>query len=117
MSRGTTAGPKGKKKGATFVINHAKLVEDKIMEIASLEKFLQAGIKAGALEDSVIVTLARRTRMIMTSLPRFVHTSSVHLECPIEAFGADRSLEKPTRSPTESGKHPTVPMAAWAYEI
>lgn len=62
MSRGAAAsgGPKGKKKGVTFVIDCAKPVEDKIMDIASLEKFLleriKVGGKAGALGDSVTVT-------------------------------------------------------------
>lgn len=61
MSRGAAAagGAKGKKKGATFVIDCGKPVEDKIMEIASLEKFLQerikVGGKTGALGDSVTV--------------------------------------------------------------
>ena len=54
------SGAKGKKKGASFVIDCAKPVEDKIMDIASLEKFLQerikVGGKAGALGDSVTVT-------------------------------------------------------------
>ncbi|RRT62873.1 hypothetical protein BHE74_00015568 [Ensete ventricosum] len=64
MSRGgaaAAAAKGGKKKGSTFVIDCAKPVEDKIMDIASLEKFLQerikvAGGKAGALGDAVIVT-------------------------------------------------------------
>ncbi|MBA0769560.1 hypothetical protein Gotri_018279, partial [Gossypium trilobum] len=60
MSRGAAAGPKGKKKGASFTIDCSKPVEDKIMDIASLEKFLQerikVGGKAGALGDSVTVT-------------------------------------------------------------
>ncbi|KAA8527441.1 hypothetical protein F0562_034844 [Nyssa sinensis] len=62
MSRGSGAagGPKGKKKGAAFTIDCAKPVEDKIMDIASLEKFLQdrikVGGKAGALADSVTVS-------------------------------------------------------------
>ena len=62
MSRGAAAsgGPKGKKKGSTFVIDCAKPVEDKIMDIASLEKFLleriKVGGKAGAFGDSVTVT-------------------------------------------------------------
>ncbi|XP_057792255.1 60S ribosomal protein L22-2-like [Salvia miltiorrhiza] len=50
----------GKKKATTFVIDCKKPVDDKIMEIASLEKFLQerikVGGKAGALGDSVTVT-------------------------------------------------------------
>ncbi|XP_072977855.1 large ribosomal subunit protein eL22z-like [Typha angustifolia] len=51
----------GKKKGSTFVIDCAKPVEDKIMDIASLEKFLQerikvGGGKAGAFGDAVTVT-------------------------------------------------------------
>ncbi|CAJ2674556.1 unnamed protein product [Trifolium pratense] len=60
MSRGGVAGAKGKKKGATFTIDCAKPVEDKIMDIASLEKFLQerikVGGKVGALGDSVTIT-------------------------------------------------------------
>ncbi|KAL2511807.1 60S ribosomal protein L22-2 [Abeliophyllum distichum] len=49
----------GKKKASTFVIDCSKPVEDKIMDIASLEKFLQERIKVagkpGALGDSVTV--------------------------------------------------------------
>ncbi|PIM99643.1 60S ribosomal protein L22 [Handroanthus impetiginosus] len=64
MSRGAagTGGAQkgGKKKSSTFVIDCAKPVEDKIMDIASLEKFLQERIKVGgkpgALGDSVTVT-------------------------------------------------------------
>ncbi|KAK4759241.1 hypothetical protein SAY87_022372 [Trapa incisa] len=61
MSKSGSAGVKGgKKKGVSFVIDCAKPVEDKIMDIASLEKFLQERIKidgkAGALGDSVTVT-------------------------------------------------------------
>ena len=59
----SSGGPKGgaKKKGSTFVIDCAKPVEDKIMDIASLEKFLQerikvAGGKAGAFGDAVTIT-------------------------------------------------------------
>ena len=39
------AGPKGKKKAQTFVIDCSKPVEDKIMDIASFEKFLLDKIK------------------------------------------------------------------------
>lgn len=50
----------GKKKASTFVIDCSKPVDDKIMDIASLEKFLQERIKVGgkpgALGDSVTVT-------------------------------------------------------------
>ncbi|CAA3010977.1 60S ribosomal L22-2 [Olea europaea subsp. europaea] len=50
----------GKKKASTFLIDCSKPVEDKIMDIASLEKFLQERIKVGgkpgALGDSVTVT-------------------------------------------------------------
>ncbi|KAJ8749896.1 hypothetical protein K2173_013811 [Erythroxylum novogranatense] len=57
---GGATGAKGKKKGATFTIDCSKPMEDKIMEVASLEKFLQERIKiaekAGALGDSVTVT-------------------------------------------------------------
>ncbi|PIN26692.1 60S ribosomal protein L22 [Handroanthus impetiginosus] len=64
MSRGAAgsggAQKGGKKKSTMFVIDCAKPVEDKIMEIASLEKFLQERIKVGgkpgALGDCVAVT-------------------------------------------------------------
>ncbi|KAI8561685.1 hypothetical protein RHMOL_Rhmol04G0359500 [Rhododendron molle] len=62
MSRGAApgGGAKGKKKGVTFTIDCGKPVEDGIMEIATLEKFLQerikVGGKAGALGDSVTVS-------------------------------------------------------------
>ncbi|KAK8950186.1 60S ribosomal protein L22-2 [Platanthera guangdongensis] len=53
----------GKKKSSTFIIDCAKPVEDKIMDIASLEKFLlerikvsSLGGKAGTLGDIVSVT-------------------------------------------------------------
>ncbi|KAA8545186.1 hypothetical protein F0562_019925 [Nyssa sinensis] len=75
MSRGSAAGgPKGKKKGATFTIDCAKPVEDKIMDIASLEKFLQerikVGGKAGALGDSVTVT-REKSKITVTSDSNF----------------------------------------------
>ena len=74
MSRGTAAGAKGKKKGASFVIDCAKPVEDKIMDIASLEKFLQerikVGGKAGALGDSVTVT-REKSKITVTSDSNF----------------------------------------------
>ncbi|XP_057957690.1 large ribosomal subunit protein eL22y-like [Malania oleifera] len=68
MSRGIApGGPKGgKRKGATFTIDCAKPVEDKIMDIAALEKFLQERIKVGgkpgALGDSI--TVAREKHKI-----------------------------------------------------
>ncbi|CAI9097068.1 OLC1v1033370C1 [Oldenlandia corymbosa var. corymbosa] len=61
MSKGSSgaAVKGGKKKGLTFVIDCSKPVEDKIMEIAALEKYLQERIKVGgkpgALGDSVTV--------------------------------------------------------------
>ncbi|KAK3230487.1 hypothetical protein Dsin_002368 [Dipteronia sinensis] len=58
MSKGGSgagaAGAKGKKKGATFTIDCAKPVEDKIMDIASLEN------------DSVTVT-REKTKITVTS--------------------------------------------------
>ncbi|CAN8320229.1 unnamed protein product [Cochlearia groenlandica] len=47
MSRGSATIAKGKKKGVPFSIDCSKPVDDKIMEIASLEKFLQERIKVG----------------------------------------------------------------------
>ncbi|CAN6300963.1 unnamed protein product, partial [Urochloa humidicola] len=77
MARGVAAGAKGgaaggKKKGAvTLTIDCTKPVEDKIMEIATLEKFLQerikvAGGKAGNLGDGVTVT-RDKTKVTVTS--------------------------------------------------
>jgi large subunit ribosomal protein L22e len=70
----SSAAAKGgsKKKGSsTFVIDCAKPVEDKIMDIASLEKFLQerikvAGGKAGALGEVVTVT-REKSKITVTS--------------------------------------------------
>lgn len=74
MSRASAAGPKGKKKGVTFMIDCAKPVEDKIMDIASFEKFLQERIKvegkAGALGDVVTVT-RDKTKITVTSESSF----------------------------------------------
>ncbi|XP_062188248.1 large ribosomal subunit protein eL22z-like [Phragmites australis] len=75
MARGVAAAAAkggGKKKGSvTFTIDCTKPVEDKIMEIASLEKFLQerikvAGGKAGNLGDSVTVS-REKTKVTVTS--------------------------------------------------
>lgn len=74
MSRAAAAGAKGKKKGAAFVIDCAKPVEDKIMDIASLEKFLQerikVGGKAGALGETVTVT-REKSKITVTSDSNF----------------------------------------------
>ncbi|KAF9681552.1 hypothetical protein SADUNF_Sadunf05G0013400 [Salix dunnii] len=74
MSKASAPGAKGKKKGATFTIDCAKPVEDKIMDIASLEKFLQerikVGGKAGALGDSVTVT-REKSKITVTSDSNF----------------------------------------------
>ncbi|KAH7676609.1 Ribosomal protein L22e protein [Dioscorea alata] len=62
----------GKKKGtAVFVIDCAKPVEDKIMDIASLEKFLQERIKVGggkpgAFGDAITVS-REKTKITVTS--------------------------------------------------
>ena len=52
-----------KKKGVSFVIDCSKPVDDKIMEIPTLEKFLQERIKVGgkpgALGDAVSITTAK----------------------------------------------------------
>lgn len=76
MSRGGAAGGAkgGKKKGSTFTIDCGKPVDDKIMEIASLEKFLQerikVGGKAGALGDSVTLT-REKSKITVTSDSNF----------------------------------------------
>lgn len=83
MSRGGAAGgPKGgKKKGSTFMIDCAKPVEDKIMDIASLEKFLQerikVGGKAGALGDSVSVA-RDKNKITVTSDSNFSKRYAVY---------------------------------------
>ncbi|XP_010428897.1 PREDICTED: 60S ribosomal protein L22-2-like isoform X1 [Camelina sativa] len=74
MSRGSAAVAKGKKKGVSFSIDCSKPVDDKIMEIASLEKFLQerikVGGKAGALGDSVTIT-REKSKITVTSDGQF----------------------------------------------
>jgi large subunit ribosomal protein L22e len=105
MARGAAtaaAAAKGKKKGSvSFVIDCTKPVEDKIMEIASLEKFLQerikvAGGKAGNLGDSVTVTRdkskvtvtsdgnfsKRYTRLPRSKIPLFLF-SEIHHACSL----------------------------------
>lgn len=74
MSKATASGAKGKKKGVTFTVDCTKPVEDKIMDIASLEKFLQerikVGGKAGALGDAVTVT-REKNKITVTSDSNF----------------------------------------------
>uniref|UniRef100_A0A0C9RYZ2 Large ribosomal subunit protein eL22 n=1 Tax=Wollemia nobilis TaxID=56998 RepID=A0A0C9RYZ2_9CONI len=64
--KGGSAAKGGKKKANTFVIDCGKPVEDKIMDIASFEKFLQdrikVGGKTGVLGD--VVTIAREKNKI-----------------------------------------------------
>ncbi|CAF2308512.1 hypothetical protein BRARA_J00134 [Brassica rapa] len=63
MARGAAVKSSAKKKGVSFVIDCSKPVDDKIMEIATLEKFLQERIKVGgkpgALGDAVSITTAK----------------------------------------------------------
>ncbi|MQM00373.1 hypothetical protein Taro_033101 [Colocasia esculenta] len=71
-SAGSGGAKGGKKKGATtFTIDCSKPVEDKIMDIASLEKFLQerikvAGGKPGALGEVVSVS-REKNKITVTS--------------------------------------------------
>jgi large subunit ribosomal protein L22e len=64
------SGPKSKKKSVTFTIDCSKPVEDKIMEIASFEKFLQDRIKvdgkAGVLGEKVQI-VREKNRLQITS--------------------------------------------------
>lgn len=56
----------GKEKGATtFIIDYAKPVEDKIMDITSLEKFLQEHIKVAttSLTPLEMSSLSQRKRI------------------------------------------------------
>ena len=103
MSRATAPKPKGKKKGAIFVIDCAKPVEDKIMDIASLEKFLQerikVGGKAGALGDSVTVT-REKNKITVTSestfskryFSSFVENYVAFISCIIGIFLGRKTL-------------------------
>ncbi|CAF1923537.1 hypothetical protein Bca4012_069587 [Brassica carinata] len=63
MARGAAVKSSAKKKGVSFVIDCSKPVDDKIMEIPTLEKFLQERIKVGgkpgALGDAVSITTAK----------------------------------------------------------
>ncbi|KAJ7298965.1 hypothetical protein O6H91_02G001900 [Diphasiastrum complanatum] len=67
-------GTKGKKKASTFTIDCGKPVEDKIMDIASFEKFLQdrikVGGKAGVLGDAVSI-LRDKNKISVTSESAF----------------------------------------------
>lgn len=90
MSRGSAAGPKGKKKASTFTIDCAKPVEDKIMDIASLEKFLQerikVGGKAGALGD--VVSISReKNKISVTSDSAFSKRYRLSISIYFYAFG------------------------------
>ncbi|XP_042487526.1 60S ribosomal protein L22-2-like [Macadamia integrifolia] len=73
MTRGSAAVPK-EKKGATFTIDCGKPVEDKIMEIALLEKFLQERIKVGdkvsALGDTITIT-SEKSKISVSSNSNF----------------------------------------------
>ncbi|KAE8675408.1 60S ribosomal protein L22-3 [Hibiscus syriacus] len=60
MSRGSMSGSKGKKKGVTFTIDCSKPVEDKIMDIASLEKVFKREFKVGG--KAGVLDTARRAK-------------------------------------------------------
>ncbi|CAM6099104.1 unnamed protein product [Calypogeia fissa] len=64
------AGTKSKKKPSTFTIDCGKPVDDKIMDIASFEKFLQdrikVGGKAGVLGDAVTI-VREKNKISVTS--------------------------------------------------
>ncbi|GLJ37794.1 hypothetical protein SUGI_0768180 [Cryptomeria japonica] len=72
--KGAAPAKGGKKKANTFVIDCGKPVEDKIMDIASFEKFLQdrikVGGKTGVLGD--VVTISRdKNKLSVTSETAF----------------------------------------------
>eukprot|EP00887_Chlorella_sp_A99_P002407 scaffold10.g2407.t1 len=70
MVQAKAAAPKKGKKALAFTIDCGKPVEDKIMEIASFEKFLLDKIKvdgkSGVLGDNVKVT-REKTKIVVTS--------------------------------------------------
>ncbi|MFQ6625892.1 hypothetical protein Gotur_005919 [Gossypium turneri] len=114
MSRGAAAGAKGKKKGASFTIDCAKPVEDKIMDIASLEKFLQerikVGGKAGALGDSVTVT-RDKTRITVTSDSNFSKRYFLHF-----SFDLLVVLFEPLLSPSPGLRASAALILPWMSE-
>ncbi|KAM7255039.1 hypothetical protein ACFE04_020280 [Oxalis oulophora] len=74
MSRSGAATKGGKKKGASFVVDCTKPVDDKIMDIASLEKFLQERIKVGGKTGNLgeSVTISReKSKITVTSDSNF----------------------------------------------
>ncbi|CAD5187384.1 unnamed protein product [Musa acuminata subsp. malaccensis] len=83
MVRGATAGAAaakgGNKKGSVFVIDCAKPVEDKIMDISSLEKFLQERISP---VPSAIPSPSPATRVRSPSHPRGPSPSGNHKAFP-----------------------------------
>eukprot|EP01018_Ginkgo_biloba_P012751 Gb_08874 [translate_table: standard] len=77
--KGGNVPAKGKKKASTFTIDCGKPVEDKIMDIASFEKFLQdrikVGGKTGVLGD--VVTISRdKNKISVTSESAFSKSPS-----------------------------------------
>ena len=64
-----STGAKGKKK-STFTIDCGKPVDDKIMDIASFEKFLQDRIKGGVLGESVSIS-REKNKISVTSESSF----------------------------------------------
>ncbi len=89
-------GPKGKKKAQVFTIDCTKPVDDKIMEIASFEKFLQDKIKVdgktGALKTHVRLPLMQsrvgldqalsvRSSLMVNSWQSCCYRHSMHFCC------------------------------------
>jgi len=74
VAKKAPAGPKGKKKAQTFTIDCGKPVEDKIMDIASFEKFLNDRIKvdgkAGVLGSAVSIS-REKNKISVTSESAF----------------------------------------------
>lgn len=64
---------KSGKKTAKFVIDCAQPVEDRVLDVASFDKFLhdhiKVGGKAGALGDSVVITREKTKISITAELP------------------------------------------------
>ncbi|KAJ7564099.1 hypothetical protein O6H91_02G001900 [Diphasiastrum complanatum] len=82
-------GTKGKKKASTFTIDCGKPVEDKIMDIASFEKFLQdrikVGGKAGVLGDAVSI-LRDKNKISVTSESAFSKRFQIVGRCCCECI-------------------------------
>merc|ERR1711967_214088 len=92
--------PKGankqKKKTKTFVLDCARPVDDKIMEIGSFEKFLKDRVKvngkAGVLGDSVTIEVEMSKRYLKYLTKKYLKKHNVRDWLRVVASNKDRSV-------------------------